>query len=273
MKKSLINRLLVPAAMVVLMASCTGKLSEYTNVIPADALLVVGFRTQSLIDKSGVSDNDKQKLMDAIKSGLNASTAQQIEKFMRDGSTFGLSMKDPVYLFVDGQLSSAAFVVKMDDVERFSKALEVMLPEMSIGPVVEADGYRRFTFKGGICAFNESVLLITAIHGDDDKILSALMKQVKGESIAVNAYFKNVSGKKGDIIFVGQPDALLNQIRRENPQLEGMGLAGPRNSAIIGSLSFEKGRIALQIETASEDKEVRAQLKRQSETFGELNET
>ena len=271
MKKSVIGQLFALAAMATFMASCT-ETPEYINVIPADASAVVGIHIRSLIDKSGVSDDDKRKLIDAMESGLNPATFRQVEKIMKDGSESGLSVKDPVYFFAGGRLPSAAVVMKMDDMDKFGKALEVMLPEVSDYPVTEAGGYRLFRLGESVCAFNESALLIIAVnHGDS--IVSGLMKQSRDESIAGNAYFRNMSGKKGDITFFFTPDALPGTYKRRMSAMSGLEHVNPGDIAVIGSLSFEKEQIALQVETASENKEAGELFKKQNELYGKLNNT
>jgi hypothetical protein len=271
MKKSLISRLFALAAMVI-MASCTEKSPEYTNVIPADASAVVGIHIRSLIDKSGINDDDKQALIDAMKSELSAATFQQLENILKDASASGLSLKDPVYFFTGGPLPSVAAVIKMNDAEKFGKMLEALLPEVSDEPVAEADGYRLLAFGEGACAFNESVLLII---GSDytNSIVSDLMKQSREESIAGNAYFKSMSDKKGDVTFFFTPDVLPYTYKRQLKMINGLEDVLPKDMAIIGGLSFEKGKIVLQVETASEKEEVREIFKKQNGLYNKLNAT
>jgi len=272
MKRNLINQLLMLVAITAFMASCTKKSSEYTNVIPADASAVIGIHMQSLIDKSGVSDEDKQKLINVLKSEMNAATFQQVEKIIKDGSASGLSTKDPIYFFTTGLLSTPAAVMKVNDIDKFNKTLEAILPEISNESIAKTNGYSMFKFDGGIFAFNESTLLIIQ-SGSDEKIVSDLMKQDKEESIAKNTYFESMTGKKGDITFFFTLDAIPNMYKRQmKTTLGNMENVDPEDVAVIGGLSFEKGRIALQVETTSDKKEVRDMFKKQSEIYGNLNE-
>ncbi len=256
MKKNLISRLLMLVAITAFMVSCTKKSSEYTNVIPADASAVVGIHTQSLIDKSGVNDEDKQKLINALKGEMNAATFQQVEKIIKDGSASGLSTKAPIYFFTSNLLSSPAVTMKVSDIDKFNKTLEVILPEISNEVIATTSGFSTFKFDGGICAFNESTLLIIE-SGYDEKIVADLMKQDKEQSVAQNSYFESMSGKKGDVTFFFTLDALPNMYKRQmKTTLNGMENVDPRDIAVIGGLSFEKGRIAVQVETTSDKKEV-----------------
>ena len=66
---------------------------EYTNVIPANASTVVSINMKSLVDKAGLNDKEnkeaQQKLTDAMKSGMNAATFQQVEMIMKDPKKSG----------------------------------------------------------------------------------------------------------------------------------------------------------------------------------------
>ena len=77
MAKKTISRLSVLAVLIVFLAACS-KQSEYTNVIPSDASAVATIDLKSLIDKAGLNDKEneaaKQKVLDALKSGMNAAT-------------------------------------------------------------------------------------------------------------------------------------------------------------------------------------------------------
>lgn len=272
MKKNLIIRSFMLTAMIAFMASCTKKSTEYTHVIPADASAVVGIHVQSLMDKSGVSDQDKQKLIHVMKGEINAAAFQQVEKIIKDGSASGLSTKDPVYFFVSDLLPSVAVAMKINDMDKFNKTLEVILPEISGEPVTKTGEYSTFKFDGGLCAFNKSTLLIVA-SGYNEKIVSDLMKQRKDESIVKKASFESMSGKKGDITFFFTGDALPGMYKHQmNTTFYGIGNVDFKDIMVIGGLSFEKGRIALQVETTSENKEVREMLEKQNELYGRLNE-
>mgnify|MGYP000469710504 CR=1 FL=1 len=85
MAKKTISRLSVLAVLIVFLAACS-KTSEYTNVIPADASVVASINLKSLASKAGLDDKEneaaKQKVLEALKSGMNAATFQQLEKVM-----------------------------------------------------------------------------------------------------------------------------------------------------------------------------------------------
>ena len=102
MAKKTISRLSVLAVLIVFLAACS-KTSEYTNVIPADASVVASINLKSLASKAGLDDKEneaaKQKILEALKSGMNAATFQQLEKIMKNPSESGIDVESPVYVF------------------------------------------------------------------------------------------------------------------------------------------------------------------------------
>ena len=91
MAKKMISRLSVLAVLIVFLAACS-KTMEYTNIIPADATVVTSINLKSLASKAGLNDKEneaaKQKVLEALKSGMNAATFQQLEKVMKLLSTY-----------------------------------------------------------------------------------------------------------------------------------------------------------------------------------------
>ena len=79
MAKKMISRLSVLAVLIVFLAACS-KTVEYTNIIPADATVVTSINLKSLASKAGLNDKEneaaKQKVLEALKSGMNAATFQ-----------------------------------------------------------------------------------------------------------------------------------------------------------------------------------------------------
>ena len=94
MAKKMISRLSVLAVLMVFLAACS-KQTEYTNVIPADATAVASIDLKSLANKAGMNDKEneaaKQKLLEALKSGMNAATGESDKQpgsiRFRSGST------------------------------------------------------------------------------------------------------------------------------------------------------------------------------------------
>ena len=109
MAKKMISRLSVLAVLIVFLAACS-KTVEYTNIIPADATVVTSINLKSLASKAGLNDKEneaaKQKVLEALKSGMNAATFQQLEKVMNNPSESGIDVEAPVYVFTSPSLKS-----------------------------------------------------------------------------------------------------------------------------------------------------------------------
>lgn len=274
MRKSLMSRLSMAIAIVAILASCTKKSSEYTHVIPADASAVIGINFQSLVDKSGVSNDDKQKLIDMMKSELSANTFQHVEGIIKDGSASGLSVKDPMYIFTSSQLPSGGAVMKVSDIDKLNKTFEVMTSEQIVQEPTQADGYKIVKLQGrAVCAFNESMLLVTEGR-DSEKIISDLLNQSNDDSIVRNPYYQSMLKKKGEITFFFTMDALPNMYKRQlNVSMGDTSEIDPKEIGFSGGLSFEKGKIALNAEMVSENEKVKEMIKKQKDISGKLNET
>lgn len=272
MNRTFIHRISILVAVVAILASCKRTSPEYTNAIPADASAVVGVNIQSLIDKSCVDDNDKQKVIDAIKGELSAGSFQHVERIIRNGDESGISVKDPVYLFA-GESINAGVVMKVGDIEKLERTFDVMISEQVINTVIKENGVHIVPLEGmGICVFNTSALLL--IKGSDNREAAIqLLKQDADASIANNVFFKGMSGKKGDITFFAtinaMPDPYRDQISRSFHSKENV---DPKETGIIGGISFDKGKIGVQIETLSTNEEIARKMKEQNEAFGKLNQ-
>ena len=99
MKKSLFPRLALMAVVVALVSACSQKKQEYTDVIPANAHTVVSINLKSLADKAGLNDKEnkevQEKLTNALKSGMNAATFQQMEMIMKESMYRNLCISSP----------------------------------------------------------------------------------------------------------------------------------------------------------------------------------
>ena len=118
MVKRMISQLSVLAVLIVFMAACSKK-AEYIHVIPADASAVASINLNSLADKAGLNDKQnegmKQKMMEALKSGMNAAAFQQLEKIMKNPSQSGIDVKAPVFVFTSKTFISPTIVAKVSN--------------------------------------------------------------------------------------------------------------------------------------------------------------
>ena len=188
MAKKTISRLSVLAVLIVFLAACS-KTSEYTNVIPADASVVASINLKSLASKAGLDDKEneaaKQKVLEALKSGMNAATFQQLEKVMKNPGESGIDVESPFYVFSSSSFPYPTVVGKVNNEDKLHASLDVMAKEQICQPVGEADGYSFTTMNSGLLAFNSSTILVVNVNGttQTDKAKEAITNLLKQTAI------------------------------------------------------------------------------------------
>ena len=282
MKKSLFLHLSVLAVLIVFASSCSQKAAEYTNVIPADATEVVSINLKSLAEKAGINDKDNKealaKLTDAMKSGMNAATFQQLEAVMKDPSKSGVDVTAPVYIFSAPAFDYTTVVAKVTNEDELRSFLEAAQKEILNGPVTEGDGYSFVQVnKQTLLAFNATTLLTVNYKSSAqlDKIkegITALLKQTEENSINKSAAFKKMQKLSGDVNMFISPSSLLGvyaqQINFGMPKDIDL-----KDLKILGSLSFEKGKIDMQIENYTENPELKAVFEKQMKSTCPIENT
>lgn len=281
MVKRMISRLSVLGVLIVFMAACSKK-AEYIHVIPADASAVASVNLNTLADKAGLNDKEneemKQKMMEALKSGMNAAAFQQLEKIMKDPSQSGIDIKAPVFVFTSKTFITPAMVAKVSNIDDLRASLDLMAKEGICQPIAEEGGYSFTTLqKNSLLVFNENAAVLTEAYGTsqmdvDKQTISTLLKQTEENSIMKNSGFKKMQNQKGDINFFASMDA----VPKIYSQQISMGLSSQLDLSevmAVGNLNFEKGKIALQIETYSDNAETDALLKKQAQAVKKLNTT
>ena len=265
MKKSISFRLALMAILIVFVSACSKK-SEYTNVIPANASTVASINVKSLAEKAGLNDKEnkeaQQKLIESLKSGMNAATFQQVEMIIKDPKKSGIDISAPIYVFSTETLP-ATIITKVSNEEDLHALLETLEKENICQPLADGDGFR-FTKMSNqvLLAYTPSVLILTEYKGNSqfEKIkesLPALLKQSAENSIVSTAAFKRMQKMGGDINALLSPASLLKdyakQISYGLPQDINL-----KDLQMLGSLSFDKGKISMKYENFTENPELQA---------------
>lgn len=273
--------LAVLVLMTVFMASCSKK-AEYVNAIPADASAVVSIDLKSLAEKSGLNSKDneamKQKALDALKNDLTAASFQHLEKIINSPAESGIDIKSPVYFFNSVSFPYPTVVAKVGNIDNLRASIVVMAKEQICQPVAKGDGYS-FTLLGSdnLLAFNETTALFVGVHGTSEmdaakQAIAELLKQTTEKSIHSNEAFQKMQKSKGDITFFASMDAIpetyARQISAGMPSEISL-----KDVSILGGLSFEDGKIAINFENYSQNEQVNALLKKQEKAITKLNST
>lgn len=271
MKKNLFFHFSVLAVLVVLISACSSQKQEYTNVIPSNASQVISINMKSLADKAGTNDKENkeamQKLTDALKSGMNAATFQQLEAILKDPAKSGVDINAPIYLFNAPAMPYTTIVAKIANEDDLLQLLEVTEKEELTSHVVEADGYSFADVnKQALLAFTPTTFMIVVYNRASQlekakEGIAALLKQTPENRINTGEAFKKMQKLNGDMNMLVSSSSLLGNIANQ------MNYGMPKNIDLkdlmaLGSLSFEKGKIEMKIEYYTENAEVKAILEK-----------
>lgn len=282
MKKNLFFHFSVLAVLVVLISACSSKKQEYTNIIPSNASQVISINLKSLADKAGTNDKENkeamQKLTDALKSGMNAATFQQLEAILKDPAKSGVDINAPVYVFSAPALPYTTFVAKMTNEDDLLKLLEVTENEQLTSHVTEADGYSFANVnKQALIAFTPTTFMIVAyerasqLEGAKEGI-AALLKQTPENRINTSEAFKKMQSLKGDMNMLISTSSVLGNLA--NQMNYGMAKnIDLKDLMALGSLSFEKGKIEMKVEYYTENAELKAILEKQVKSTRPIENT
>lgn len=273
LKKSLIHSLAALVLLVVCLSSCSKK-DEYTNVIPADAGVVVSMDVRSMVEKSGLEGQHKdalmQKFLDGLKPDVSAASFQQIEKMVKNPEESGLSVRDRIYFF--NSAKNLACVVKVADETKLKETFKLLEEQKLASAVESADGFSWVSMEGNtLCAFNKNVLLVlgsTDAAGTESLKANAKiwLAQKEENSIRKNPGFRKIDDQKKDITLYASlasvPNMEMAQAMANFPEGTGM-----KDLMILGSLNFEKGRMVAKAEVFTENKELKKMMDEQNCTM------
>lgn len=281
MKKSLFFHLSVLAVLIVFVSACSEK-AEYTNVIPANTTQLVSINLKSLAEKAGINDKENKdalkKLTEAMKTGMNAATFQQLETVMKDPAKSGIDVTTPVYLFSAPTFDYATVVAKVSSEDDLKNLLEVAEKEQICSAISSGDGYS-FATAGNqaLLAFNANTFLAVSYNDPAslDMIkegITALLKQTEENSIVKNPAFKKMQKLDGDVNMFVSPSSLMGEYTK---QLN-FGLSKNvdlKDLIMLGSLSFEKGKVEMVIENYTENAELKAMFEKQVKSMRPIENT
>lgn len=214
-----------------------------------------------------------------MKSGISAAAFQQLESVMKDPSKSGVDITAPVYVFSAPAFDYTTLVAKVNNEDDLRKLFEATQKEILDSSIAEADGYSFIQIdKKALVAFNASTLLVVNFQKASqlDKVkegIAALLKQTEENSINKSKAFKKLQKQSGDINLFISPSSLLGSTFAK-PINYGM----PQNIDLkevmfLGSLSFEKGQINMQIENYTENPELKAMFEKQAKSMRPIENT
>lgn len=282
MKKNLFFHFSVLAVLVVLISACSSKKQEYTNIIPSNASQVISINMKSLADKAGTNDKENkeamQKLTDALKSGMNAATFQQLEAILKDPAKSGVDINAPIYLFNAPVMPYTTIVAKMANEDDLLQLLELTEKEQLTSHVTEADGYSFADVnKQALIAFTPTTFMIVGYNRASQlekaqEGITALLKQTPENRINTGEAFKKLQKLNGDVNMLVSTSSMMGNLA----SMMNHGITKSidlKDLMVLGSLSFEKGKIEMKVEYYTENAELKTILEKQTKSTRSIENT
>jgi hypothetical protein len=258
MKKNLFMRLSAMTLVALVMAACssTPQQEEYTNAIPGNAGILVGFNCQSLGTKSGIKADDPlmQRLTDMMKDGIDAATVKDLEVILNDPAKSGIDVEATMYFYMESE-TSMGLVAKVKDAQALQSLLQTLSKEGACSAPEKADGFSFSTIRrDALLAFNSSTLLICNVKDAEQgkQLAAAQLKQTAEQGISNNEGFKKLRAMNGDMEFMFRYGPFFNTIFNTSG-LSAQELAAMPNvklltetlkdAQVLATLSFEAGKI------------------------------
>lgn len=256
-------RLSILLVAVLLLGSCS-KDKEYTRVIPSDAPAVMSVDVASIIKKSGLID-DKELAAKNISAALKN---EKLSKLVQNPSDAGLSITDKIYFFLTTD-QTPILLFKVSDKDKLKEAFKLMQQESLCDEVEDASSYSQTTLHGyGICAFDNNSLIVMKTSNPHSLPVKEAVGKMMGQdfknSINQNKGFKMMAEKKSDIgVFASC--ASMPQLNTNAAMLGLPQDADLRSLMVLAQVNFEDGKITADCEYYTENEDLKAQLKKQSE--------
>ncbi len=257
----------------VCISGCSQKSNEYTNAIPQDAFVVTSFDVNSLIKKSGLTDRNSilGRLSEEMGTLLGESF-NDLKKAFTHPESLGISFADKAYAAIRED-ESCVLVLKVSDVKKLKNSFASLESEGMVNGIKESSGITHIDMGGEIfVAFNETTFIVmtSSTHsvGEGKSYLVQLMGQKEEQSLNRDKGFRKMQERKSDLAVFINPKAYTELMR----QLPADALSYDLSAfSILGGLNFEKGRITMETEVYTEDKNLEKQIKENQRANGKLN--
>lgn len=273
--KKMIGRISILVMLVAVVSACSQKKTEYTHVIPVDATSVVVLDFKSMGDKAGLNDAENEqvrlKVIDALKSGLNAQALTHVEKILKDPKESGIDFNSPTYIFVSPAFGYPVMVAKVTDEKKLRTTLDIMASEQISDVVTEVDGYSYTMAGGNLVAYSNSAIIITQTSGGSQQdVIARLLRGDADNNVHQNEYFKEMQKRSGDILFFGSMKNMPRNFMRQFGMTMPMDF-NPGDMTIAGNINFDKGKISSQLEMLTENQQLKDMMEKQKKAMGKIN--
>lgn len=235
---------------------------KYTELIPANAVVVSKIDMKALAESAGLEEMAKDKGNNLVPNAL--------KKYVENPAKTGIDISAPVYLFVTKENNCMGIAIKPNNSNDFEDFLADLSEEKMVGKIKEIDDLKVAKVKGGgRLIFTDEAILYVKDNSDDPFMAEKKYMNLTKESqyrqtedfkklqattdhvdllLSYNA-IKEQTGEYGDIIFTLPSNVSANMVK-----------------ANIGC-NFNKGAIDIKYNVYSDD----ANLQKQLQDFDKAN--
>lgn len=233
----------ISVLLVLLCVACTNS-NRYANVIPKDAPIVTSVNLMALGEKASLKDYKgliDMGLMQVQES--DADLYEQLKGIVDDPSSLGLSLDDPLYVFMLEDGENGAAVMKVTDGDKVKQLAQQFLPQQGI-ECTEEDGQLWIAAPAAIVVTDDLLLV-----GPDRVTLEKLMEQSASESFTSTELWDDLATIKGDIkLSVTQGKLMQANELVNNPDVlalyQAMGIDLDECRTVAG-LDFQAGKVVM----------------------------
>lgn len=279
------KNLLLFFSVALIMISCEKKSGTYTAVIPSDVTALISLDTKGMIQKSGVSEDQRTefiaKLMTELRHSMDDTSTNALESFLRDPETVGISASDRTYIFaLAAEAEQTAVLMSIKDRSKLEETFSTLAKGQTATPITQANAYSWVILgEKTVCGFDDHSMLIM-IAQDESQIeqikqtYNTLFTLKPEKSITSAKNFQKMTDQQYDIEFiVATKEAykmMLSSIYSEMLSTSGFQF---EDLYFIGGINFEKGRVAMRVENFSENPKTVEMFEKQTAIYGKLGST
>lgn len=202
------SRVLTFVITLLLLASCSSVNDNLEKMIPADALGVVAINVPDILNKTGINDDGKLVIPEAIKPVVDENDASTLSMLLTDLPYLGLNTNGKVFAFFTNKTFGAVLLATLDDEQAARKIIE----RRTGGDFQQVEGINCIYRGDNIYVINEKVLLIASVNKAMEvnkaaKQAATILKKQR-QSILDNDQVKQVINADGDINAYMQQEGL-----------------------------------------------------------------
>ena len=258
-------------------ALCFASCSEepgYKNVIPKDANVVFSISLKDILSNTKLPEGALNKLKDLSSKQVSGSDLDKISDIVDGKQSIGIDLSLPFYFFRSPEVE-AALTMKVENQEKLDEFFDLLDRQDICSKPTEKDGLKwRELMNEVTIAYNSETLMLMALTQESTakKTIAKLFDQSGGDSFCETEAFDKFDSKKGAFrLFVNGSTVA------ESPELNGyISSLLPENvkvkdASLVTDFVFGNGRLDIDTEIFSDNKDAQKFLERQDEMYDKIN--